>query len=707
MSDKDSLFGSPPPSPPTRGRSPSLALPESSVWRLEDAQASSQNVGTIALPGSQSHSSKLPVFLNPALPSENNDVLDLRPPAQRAQAPLHPQEDKSSATRLPPHTHSRALHSTRTDQTLRDLVGLISHFEPVATASSSKQSPIATPSPRASQGPEAYPPGSAQNPIEIDAPDPADAVNDALIALAGTVASALKLPTTPRSSTSLSEPTVNNVLHCIKHDPKLIPALKATYEYLGSIPHNLQTSSRSLPHDTTNQPDATSGSTKKRKRKPSGPQVPAGAGHWNVPFPFAPGKEPSGYPAQWRLEHGRRVLGELLGLFERAFAKARGGKRAVTNKGVVASKPPLRRPAKKRRMHALASTPGADVAVLAAGNSDPGTAVVEDVQGGLDYQRMTDWLSSVPPRPSSSIMDATELADTPSPSVSDPSPLPPDPLLDFMAMLGPNVSDAPMPGVDDKGPDFGFEGAFDDLDAGLAGGDIDWQTILGPDAPSQSINDLAVFSMSDLQSPPTHLETNDFAIDPSLALSQHHTTQPFQGDHQSLQLALTPATLSKDSHAPATQVAASHALDSLMIGRTDSSCQLSCNQSVATETGPDNDIGDSAFLSPPFLNAFIAQHPSIRAAQSVDAHSLLTVPTGSGSFSQREPTPSMSPAPNATPGPSTLGPPTKVERKAAALAKAHEYRDHLIKELERMQVQRWELLIEGGVLRNLEKAGAR
>jgi hypothetical protein len=704
MSDKDSLFGSPPPSPSARGRSPSLALPESSGWRLEDAQTNSQNVGTIALPGSQSHSSELPVFLTPALPSENN-VLQLRPPAQRAQAPLRRQNTNHTA-RSAPHMDSSAHHTARTDQTLRDLVGLISHFEPVATASSSRQPPITVPSPQATQNLGFYPPGSAQNPIEIDTPGPADAVNSALIALAGTVASALKVPTAPREPTSLSEPTFNNVLHCIKHDPKLIPALKATYEYLGSIPNNSQTPPRSFPHVPTNQPDSTSGNTKKRKRKYSGPQVPAGAGHWNVPFPFAPGKEPSGYPSQWHLERGRRVLGDLLGLFERAFAKARGEKRAKTVKA------PSQQPTKKQRTHAVTSAPVRDAEGSVAGKSDQGTIPVAIAKsGGLDYERMTDWLSSVPSLPSSSIMDSINFPDTPSPSTSDPSPLQSEPLLDFMAMLGPNVPDAPKPSVGDMVPDFGFEGAFDDLDAGLAGGDITWQSILGSDPASQSINDLAA-SASDIQSSRTHPGTDELVLDPSLASSQHHAIQPSPGDSQSLQLSPVPASLSKECQDPATQAAASDVFALLKDGG-ESLCQQSCSQSVATEVEPDIDVGESAFLSSPFIDAFIAQYPPVHAAQSVDTHSLLTIPTASGSSSLCGPTPSsrasgsMSPAPSAIAGSSVSGPPTKVERKAAALAKAQEHRDRLIKELQRTQVQRWELLIEGGVLRNLEKAGAQ
>lgn len=705
MSDKDSLFGSPPPSP-ARGRSPSLALPESSEWRL-DAQTSSQNVGTIALPGSQKHSSELPVFLNPALPSVNS-VLKLRPPAQPAQpaqpakAPQRRRQRASNTAHSVPRMPSPSPHTTRTDQTLRDLVGLISHFEPVPPPSSSRPPPITAPFLRANQALEA-PLGSAQNPIEIDdsdpicTPGPADAVNSALVALAGTVAGALRLPTTPHETLSISKPTVNNVLHCIKHDPKLIPALQATYEYLGSISNNSQPPPRSFSHATKPLPEPLSSTPRKRKR--GHPQVPAGAGHWDVPFPFEPGTEPRGY-SNWHLERGRRVLGELLGLFERGFAKARGETASTVKKN------PSRQRPKKQRIRAVESVPGHEIEGPQEGITD--REAIPDTSaggGGLDYQRMANWLSSVPPLTSSTIVDSTNLSNIPSPSPSDPTTPSTNSLLDFMATLGPTFPDSLVTDGDEKQDTFDYAKAFDEFDTGIGDADMDWQALLGSEPPSQSINDIMAFSIPELQSPAIETGAEGLLHDSAMTLSQQ------LGNQTSHCAFLSPedhsAPLPMTSQDPAFLTAASDALASLMQSAAGPSRHLHA-QSVASGTSRDLDLGDSAFLPLPFVDAFVAQNAPPHAAQSLDAHSLLTVPTASGSSSRRGSTPiviaqdSMSPDLSVNMG---LPPPgkTKVERRAAILAKAKEHREQLIKELERVQVQRWELLIEGGVLRNLEK----
>src|SRR6266699_242265 len=79
--DEDSLFGSPPPSP-ARGRSPQLALPT--------GPGHTENVGTIALPGSQ-YCSELAIdpavlLLNRPLPQRNLDT----PTPTPTPTPSHP-----------------------------------------------------------------------------------------------------------------------------------------------------------------------------------------------------------------------------------------------------------------------------------------------------------------------------------------------------------------------------------------------------------------------------------------------------------------------------------------------------------------------------------------------------------------------------------------------------------------------------------------
>ena len=374
----------------------------------------------------------------------------------------------------------------------------------------------------------------------------------------------------------------------------------------------------------------------------------------------------------------------------------------------MTSKTSPQRPAKKQRIHDVASVSESIIEASIDGVSAKGGIPAAGIkEGGLDYQRMTDWLSSVPPLPTSSIMDSTNLTDIPSPSPSDPSPLASDSLRDFMAILGPNVPDGANTGVDSTEPDIDFAGAFDELDAGMGGVDVDWQYLLGSGSASQSINDITAFPMMGQTSSVTDPRTYNVALDPLLSSIQPaiHSSQSVP---QSSQATPTPSTIPTECQDLACRPAPSDASTSPIESTARPPHQHPCDQPVTTGTGPEIDSVDSAFLSSPSIEAFIAQYLPAYAAQSVDAHSLLTVPTTSGSSSHYGPTPSlyasdsMSPAPSADAGSSTAGQ-TKAERREAALAKGREYRDRLMKELERTQLQRWELLIEGGVLRNLQK----
>ena len=676
MSEADSLFGSPPPSP-ARGRSPSLALPEH-----PDTQPSvAQNVGTIALPGSHDRSSEPPV-IDPALPSGNTNVPRLRPPALPAPARVPPASRPTRAPSRPARVPSRRpepapSHTAHTDRTLRDLVGLISHFEPVATAPATRPPPIAVP-PQSNE----HPPGSSQNPILIDAPGPTDAVNSALVALACTAASALKLPPA-HHDVPLSQPIVNNVLYYIKHDPALIPTLQATHDYLASVPTQPL---RSFSHVTTNQPNP----KKKRRRKYEGPQIPAGAGHWDVPFPFAPGQGPNDYPSQWHLGRGRRVLGDLLGLFERAFAKTR------SHDGTVGAPPNL---AKKQRTQGPNSSSASDFEGSVVGASVP-PADIENAW--LDHQRMSDWLSSVPGLAASSSRGPSDI---PSPSPSDPAP--PAIEHDLMALLAPNFFGDPSPagGPDDQYPDFDFGDAFDGVGFDTKD-DTDLCSMLGPSPSLQSINDVTAFPMgvSEPQSPaplPPQL-SHEFVIDPVLmALSQQ--PQP------TLSVSLPPA----GAPSPGVEVLATapNALASLMGSNTSTADKEPEGPSPhPSRSSTADNFGDGRCLALPSVPGYIAQRLP-RAAHSVDAPALGTMPATSVSSSQREPTPAaprvMSPAPSTSTstgvGAPTLG---RAQRKAAVLERARAHRARLVREIESVKMQRWETVVEGGVLRNIASVGA-
>lgn len=365
---------------------------------MENAVVHTQNVGTIALPGSQINFSKIPA---PSAVSNACSIrppfLKLRPASVESKEHAEPTSRRSNQTTTPRPNPKYAAekHSQRMDRTLSDLVSLISHFGPVQSIKlplsvSSNPNPNLNPNPPSQQG-------TKENPIQVDdcrhAPAPIDAVNNALIALASTVASALKLSNVSQDHPPLSEPAVHHVLQCIKHDPKLIPTLQATHEYLNSVPgyHRDQVS-----HPVGNTV-STIPSRSKRKRKQIGPRVPAGAEHWDVPFPFAPGHAPAGYPTQWQLERGRRVLGELLGLFERAFVQSR------IKDSTLLSETTLEPPAKRPRLSSMGPSFNEKCSDMQY-NKEPSPS-------GLDAQRMTEWLSSISVPPTESIIEQPTSAD--------------------------------------------------------------------------------------------------------------------------------------------------------------------------------------------------------------------------------------------------------------------------------------------------------
>lgn len=394
--DNDSLFGSPPPSP-ERGRSPVLALPEDSGWRMENAVVHTQNVGTIALPGSQNNFSKIPAppaVLNAC--SNRPPFLKLRPASAESKEHVDQPTSRRSNQTTTSRFHAAERHSHRMDRTLSDLVSLISHFGPVQSIKlppslSSNSNPNPNPNAPSQQG-------TKENPIQVDnfrrAPSPIDAVNNALIALASTVASALKLSNVSQDHPPLSEPAVHHVLQCIKHDPKLIPTLQATHEYLNSVPGYHRDQVSHPVGDTV----STVPSKSKRKRKQIGPRIPAGAEHWDVPFPFAPGHAPAGYPTQWQLERGRRVLGELLGLFERAFVQSR------IKDSLFSETTTLEPPAKRPRLSSIGPSFSEKYADIQLNE--------QVLPSGLDAQRMTEWLSSISvPSSTESIIEQPTSAD--------------------------------------------------------------------------------------------------------------------------------------------------------------------------------------------------------------------------------------------------------------------------------------------------------
>ena len=306
--DQDSLFGSPPPSP----RSPTtLFLPSASICDNERRLSTStdtQNVGTIALPGS--HNSELP--LNPLALSLNHNT-GHRPPAQsEEQLPIAKQNtqplnlppvqnsanengrsSQSPFSNVPPRDPEFSLpdpsgpppaHFLRNQQNLLGKAGLVAGVKPSTIA---------------------HIRGTSFNPITIDDED---------------------TPIIGRKSRDsrhcdvdpsvLTTPTNEDILSILISQKKdIAPILEGILGILGkkaarSAPATTSILSR---NDFSKQPPV-----KKRKLD----RVPAGAADWDVPYPFQEGEGPDRYYETWERKRAKDLVAQLVKLIKVATRKA-------------------------------------------------------------------------------------------------------------------------------------------------------------------------------------------------------------------------------------------------------------------------------------------------------------------------------------------------------------------------------------------------
>ncbi|KAF5381956.1 hypothetical protein D9615_004351 [Tricholomella constricta] len=337
--DQDSLFGSPP-SSPIRGRSPSPAL------ALPSASDSTQNVGTIALPGSH-HRSELPVAPLALSLSNALSELPLRPPAPPIN-PINPSAQMSSSASPSWSRASSAGPSFKFRQ------------------KPSKKTKSKEPTPR--------PP-----PPEIPLPDPSGPVpanflrnQSGLLGTAGLVGgvkpanlsihrhtrgtnasnpivvddeeeqppilgrqSKFRHPyAKPIDPSLLPTPSTQDVVAMLIGQKDIFPVLESILRLIasGSGPQTSraatptpQTSFRKTPQFSSQNSTPTLSSSsltgpppKKRKLN----RVPAGAADWDVPYPFPPGQGPDSYRTTWERERGKQLISQLVTLIKSAARKA-------------------------------------------------------------------------------------------------------------------------------------------------------------------------------------------------------------------------------------------------------------------------------------------------------------------------------------------------------------------------------------------------
>jgi hypothetical protein len=306
--DDGSLFGSPPPSP-ARGRSPQLALPA--------GPGPTENVGTIALPGSH-YCSELAIdpavlLFNRPLPQRNPDTptptFTPTPTPTFTSTPTHITPPSTLSSRDRPATSRRASRASRNSRNGRDRSATPHaptppiHFpdpdEPLPSNFLRSQQALlghaglvggldlSTLSTRHHRG------ATSQNPIIIqDELDPPPLGKNDTYSL---------------DPSLLPSPPSEEVVSSLVKQRNVFPVLESLLRLLSGTGVS-STSPAVMPSCSPPPSGSERGVALKRRRLNS---VPAGASDWDVPYPFQQGEGPSQYRLHWEKERLRQLLSQL------------------------------------------------------------------------------------------------------------------------------------------------------------------------------------------------------------------------------------------------------------------------------------------------------------------------------------------------------------------------------------------------------------
>ncbi|KAI0926089.1 hypothetical protein AcV5_008646 [Taiwanofungus camphoratus] len=331
--DSDSLFGSPPPSPGGRGRSPSLP-----PLALPSGACSAQNVGTLALPGSHLVA-ELPVHppassLHTGLQSAvaTRPSLPQNPPARFSTVPA---SAPTSASGVP---RSLQAHRTRKGKER-------------ASASSRSSTPRPTPPPIELPSPDEPPPpnflrnqqallglaglvgginpanlstrvargSSARNPIVINDTDTEPPANAGPLTSQPPSLARRPLAASTTLPQQLPPPTGEEVLATLVSQKNIFPVVESLLRLLAGSAQSAPLPPH-LPTRTGWERVAPGSAPALKRRKLN--KVPAGAADWDVPYPFQSGQGPADYQMTWARERARQLLADLVGLVQGAAKKA-------------------------------------------------------------------------------------------------------------------------------------------------------------------------------------------------------------------------------------------------------------------------------------------------------------------------------------------------------------------------------------------------
>jgi len=294
--DQDSLFGSPPPSPRLRASSPALSLPFANICddeRRLSISIDTQNVGTIALPGSHPYF-ELPV--NPLALSLNHTAVH-RPPAQSHGQPVPTSPWKQTHPSPASNKASIAKGSKRSRQP--------------------SQSPSCNISPPQSRDPEFSLP-------DPSAPPPAHFLRNQqnLLGKAGLVAGVKPATithirgTTPSNPITIDDEDIPTPSRIVSGQKDIFPVLEGILALIGKgSTRYIPTPPRQTQDEPVKHP-----SVKRRKLN----CVPAGAADWDVPYPFKEGEGPDEYYKTWQRERGKHLAAQLVKLIKGASTQNQG-----------------------------------------------------------------------------------------------------------------------------------------------------------------------------------------------------------------------------------------------------------------------------------------------------------------------------------------------------------------------------------------------
>ncbi|TCD69355.1 hypothetical protein EIP91_007911 [Steccherinum ochraceum] len=336
--DDGSLFGSPPPSPDRVRSSSPLALPS--------GQSSAKNVGTLALPGSH---------LFNELPSAPSSVtcgpMQNQPQSYIWHPPPAPPVPQPIPTR-PPSVSSYARSRSATPAAVprptrppRKSSKRVSHrSEASSAASTPRPTPPPIPLPDSSEPPPsnflrnqqallglaglvggvnpanlALPRGStANNPIVVDDEEDTPTIGR-------------RPPQTyyPMGAipvlypTLVPAPSTDDIIQTLIKQKNIFPVVGALLSLVSrtaegqSIWSQYHNSQSGFHRPYVNGPAHVPPAKKRRVH-----DVPAGAGDWDVPYPFPAGEGPTNYRANWERQRSKQLIGDLIALVKSAAKKA-------------------------------------------------------------------------------------------------------------------------------------------------------------------------------------------------------------------------------------------------------------------------------------------------------------------------------------------------------------------------------------------------